>query len=82
MVLEPDCSAAARLAPSFGQGLVHRRPFIRLGRPRGRPVGSRFLVDVRLSLQRKKLLLRVYTDEPQHHNLYYLVKTVPSISEA
>ena len=45
-------------------------------------ISERFLVDVRLSLQRKKLLLRVYTDEPQHHNLYYLVKTVPSISEA
>ena len=34
-----------------------------------------------LSLQRKKLLLCVYTDEPQHRELYYLAKTTPNISE-
>ncbi|MGA7454894.1 MAG: hypothetical protein WBW73_27840 [Rhodoplanes sp.] len=46
----------------------------------GRAVGV--LVDVLLSLQRKKLLLCAYTDEHyQHRKLYYLVKTVPNISE-
>lgn len=46
------------------------------------PVDLRVLVDVLLSLQRKKLLLYVHTDEhDQHRKLYYLAKTVPSISE-
>jgi hypothetical protein len=51
-----------------------------IGRAVG-PVGSRLLVDVLLSLQRKNLLLCVHTDEPQRRKLYYLVKTVPNISE-
>ena len=51
-----------------------------IGRAVG-PVGSRLLVDVLLSLQRKKLLLCMYTDEPQHRKLYYLAKTTPNISE-
>jgi hypothetical protein len=68
---------------------VHSKPFAggkggldaeEIGRAVG-PVGSRILVDALLSLQRKKLLLCVYTDEPQHRKLYYLVKTVPNISE-
>lgn len=48
------------------------------------PVGSRALVDALVSLQRKKLLLGVNTDEQdRHRKLYYLIKAVPSIiSEA
>lgn len=46
------------------------------------PVRSRVLVELLLSLQRKNLLLCVHTDEHDlHRKLYYLVKTVPSISE-
>lgn len=46
------------------------------------PVGSRVLVDVLFSLQRKKLLLWVHTDEhDQNRKLYYLAKTVRSTSE-
>ena len=68
---------------------AHSKPFAggkggldaeEIGRAVG-PVGSRLLVDALLSLQRKKLLLWVHTDEPQHRKLYYLVKTVPNISE-
>ena len=68
---------------------AHSKPFAggkggldaeEIGRAVG-PVGSRILVDALLSLQRKKLLLSVYTDEPQHRELYYLAKTTPNISE-
>ena len=46
------------------------------------PVGSHALVDALLSLQRKNLLLYAHTDEhDQHRKLFYLVKTVRSISE-
>lgn len=42
--------------------------------------GSRVLVDVLLSLQCKKLLQCVHTDEhDRHRKLYYLVRTVPNI---
>jgi hypothetical protein len=51
-----------------------------IGRAVG-PVGSCLLVDVLASLRRKNLLLCVYTDEPQHRELYYLAKTTPNISE-
>ena len=69
---------------------AHSKPFAdgkggldaeEIGRAIG-PVGSHALVDVLLSLQGKKLLLCVHTDEhDQHRKLYYLTKTVPSISE-
>jgi hypothetical protein len=46
------------------------------------PVGSRVLVDVLLSLQYKKLIQYVHTDEhDQHRKLFYLVKTAASVSE-
>ena len=45
-------------------------------------VGSRLLVDVLLSLQHKKLILYVHTDEhDQHRKLFYLVKAARSVSE-
>jgi hypothetical protein len=69
---------------------AHSKPFAggkggldaeEIGRAIG-PVGSRALVDVLFSLQGKKLLLCVQTDEhDQHRKLFYLVKAVPSISE-
>ena len=69
---------------------AHSKPFAggkggldaeEIGRAIG-SVGSRVLVDVLLSLQCKKLLQCVHTDEhDQHRKLYYLVKTVPNISE-
>ena len=83
------------MTPSDLENLVlaklaaHSKPFAggkggldaeEIGRAVG-PVGSRILVDALLSLQRKKLLLCVYTDEPQHRELYYLAKTTPNISE-
>ena len=45
------------------------------------PVGSRVLVDVLFSLQRKKLLFCVRTDEHNQHRKLYLVKTAPSIPD-
>jgi len=69
---------------------AHSKPFAggrggldaeEVGRAIG-PVGSRVLVDVLLSLQHKKLILYVHTDEhDQHRKLFYLVKTAPSVSE-
>jgi len=68
---------------------AHSKPFAsgkggldpeEIGRAIG-PVGSRVLVDVLLSLQRKNLVLCVHTDEhDRHRKLYYLAKTVPSNS--
>ena len=70
---------------------AHSKPFAggkggldaeEIGRAIG-PVGSRALVDVLFSLQGKKLLLGVHTDEhDQHRKLFYLVKAVPSISKS
>ena len=89
-------SDGSRIALSDLENLVlaklaaHSKPFAggkggldaeEIGRAVG-PVGSRVLLDVLLSLQRKKLLLCAYTDEHyEHRKLYYLVKTVPNISE-
>ena len=59
--------------------MVSQQPGYRPGR-RYALMGS--VVDALLSLQRKNLLLYVHTDEHnQHRKLFYLVKTVPSISE-
>ena len=69
---------------------AHSKPFAdgkggldaeEIGRAIG-PVGSHALVDVLLSLQGKKLLLCVHTDEhDKQRKLFYLAKPVPSISE-
>ena len=69
---------------------AHSKPFAggkggldaeEIGRAIG-PVGSRVLVDALFSLQHKQLLVCVHTDEhDQYRKLYYLVKTVPGISE-
>lgn len=46
-----------------------------IGRVLGRPIGSRMLVATLMSLQQKRLITCVHTDEHERHRkLYYLVK--------
>ena len=48
-----------------------------IARAVGRPIGSRVLVDILISLQLKQLLACVHTDEhEQRRKLYYLTKEV------